>query len=144
MAHDGAGHYSAKHPEGTEPDPRITKAVKGKMKNGRITCAAAHIISGDLGVSPTDVGLNMDLLECRLTKCQLGLFGYGPEKKLVKPADTLSPDLEEAIQSSIEDGRISCAATWNIADKLGISKQNMANACEKQGVKISPCQLGAF
>ncbi len=145
MGHEDAGHYAAKHPEGTEPDPKIAEAVKNKMENGRIKCAAAHKIAEETGASPAEVGQTMDLLECRLTKCQMGLFGHGHENsKLVKPAESIPSDMEEAVRNSMEDGRISCANCWNIAEKLNRTRMETADACEKLGIKVSPCQLGAF
>jgi hypothetical protein len=34
--------------------------------------------------------------------------------------------------------------SWEIASRLGIQKLDVASACETMGVKIKPCQLGAF
>ena len=144
MTHEDAGHYSAKHGPGAKIDSKIADAIKKKMAAGKITCAAMHGISKSLDVSPSEVGKNADLLEVRLIKCQLGLFGYEPEKKIVTPADEVAPDISNAIQASVENNRVSCASCWNIAEKLGCGKMVVSAACEKLGAKISPCQLGAF
>jgi len=144
MTHENAGHYAAKHPEGTRCNPKIAEALKQKMSAQRITCAAAHKIAGNFNISPVEVGVNIDLLEIRLSKCQLGLFGYGKQKKIIKPAEHIAQKLEKAIKESIVDGRISCAACWEAADKAGCSKLDVSGACETLKVKISPCQLGTF
>jgi len=143
MTHENAGHYAAKHPTGAKYNPQVAKAIKQKILDGKITCAAAHKIADNFNIAPAETGRNIDLLEIRLSKCQMGLFGYGKQKKIIKPAESISPELEKAIKESIADGRI-CAACWDTARKMGCSKLDVSGACETLKIKISPCQLGAF
>jgi len=144
MTHEDAGHYAAKHAAGTISDPAIAEAVKGKIQGDSITCAAVHKIAADLNATPAEVGVVADLLEARLSKCQMGLFGYKPERRIVKPAKEVSPELEGAIKKSLVDGRITCLSCWAIAKEFGIAKMDVASACEKLNIKIVSCQLGAF
>jgi len=144
MTHEDAGHYRAKHPTDTKLDPKIAEAIRQNTVDGKITCAAAHKIAGKLNVSPADVGVAIDLLETRLKKCQLGLFGYGAQKNAVKPAQRVSPELQEAIKSSLVNNRISCNSCWEIAERFGIAKIDVSAACEALQVRVSSCQLGAF
>lgn len=144
MTHEDAGKYSAKHPAGTTNDPAIAAAVKQKAENGRITCGAAHEIAIRLNVAPAEVGKSIDLMEYRIVKCQMGLFGYSPEKKIVKPLDVISGELENLLRSATREGKISCATCWEIARVIGIGKMDVSAACEGLKIKISPCQLGAF
>ncbi len=144
MTHQDAGKYSAKHPAGTVCDPVVAEAVRQKAENKRITCSAAHALAADLGVPPAEIGKTIDLLEYRITRCQLGLFGYSPDKKIVNP----DPDPPEALQDLVHQSRIgdkiSCAVCWEIAEKQGLKKMAVSAVCEFMGIKISPCQLGAF
>lgn len=144
MTHEDAGNYAAKHGPEVKADSRIADAIKEKISDGRITCAAMHGISKMIGVSPSEAGKTADLLEVRFAKCQLGLFGYAPEKKIVKPAEDISPEISNVIRESTESHRIPCFSCWEIAEKLGCGKMDISTACEKLGVKISSCQLGAF
>ena len=97
MAHEDAGHYGAKHPGG-KIDQANAEAIAAKDKDGRITCAAAHAIAKKLAVSPQAVGMNIDLLEKRIRRCQMGLFGYDRKTtKKVKPAGMVTQKLEAAI-----------------------------------------------
>jgi len=144
MTHEDAGHYAAKHPKGTVCDPQIAEALQREVSDGKIPCAVIHKISKKMNKLPGEVAKNADLLEIRLCKCQLGLFGYGKQKKIVRPAKKISKALEIKIRESIIDGRISCAACWDAAEKLGCSKLDVSGACETLKIKISPCQLGAF
>ena len=144
MAHEDAGNYAAKHHSKTKLNPRVAKAVKKEAADDKITCAAAHKIASELGISPSDVGVTIDLLEIRINKCQLGLYGYYPQKRIAKPAGSVSPALEEAIKNSMENGRISCLSCWKIAEGSGIARMDVASACETLKIKVSFCQLGAF
>ncbi|MBW2340693.1 MAG: hypothetical protein JRF50_10190 [Deltaproteobacteria bacterium] len=144
MTHEDAGHYSAKHATDTKLDPKIAEAIRLKAVDGRITCAAAHKIAGKLVISPADVGVAIDLLEMRIEKCQLGLFGYGAQKNAVKPAQGVSPELQEAIKASLVNNRISCLSCWEIAERFGIARIDVSAACEALQIRISSCQLGAF
>jgi hypothetical protein len=139
-----AGKYSRKHLEGTRPDPAIVAAIEEVAEEGRVSCAVAHDLADELAVTPAAVGRTMDLLEYRIVKCQMGIFGYDPEKKIVKPATAVSDELRARILRAAPQGRISCAACWKVAEASGIQKIAVASACETLGIKIKPCQLGAF
>lgn len=144
MTHEDAGKYGAKHPAGTPLDPAIAAAVEGKADDGRITCVAAHDVAGDLEIPPSEIGKTIDLMEYRITECQLGLFGYSPERKIVKAAETVAEDLQAELQRFAGDGEVSCASAWEIADRLGIERMAASAACESLGIKVKRCQLGAF
>jgi len=144
MTHEDKGHYAGKHPPDLEAKPEIMEVVKQKASNGEISCTAAHKIAEDLKVSPSEVGLAIDLLDNSIVKCQLGLFGYGPERKIIQQAETVSQALENNIRDSMIEGRLSCEAAWKIAVRLKIGKMEVSAACENKKVKISSCQLGAF
>jgi hypothetical protein len=144
MTHEDEGHYAAKHPPETSLNPGIAEAVKQVIKDGKISCAAAHKIAREMKVPPADVGVTIDLLEARINRCQLGLYGYAPEKRIVKPADSVPKDLEETITNSLVDDRLPCKASWEIAEKLSVSRINVSAACETLKIKISVCQLGSF
>lgn len=144
MTHDDAGHYAAKHTGGTI-DPAIEEAIAKKEKEGSITCAAAHTIARKAACAPIVVGMNIDLLEKRIRRCQLGLFGYGvKKKKAVKPAAMVAAPLKRAIKKTMQDDHLTCLAAWELAKTLGLTKLELASACEAMGVRIKRCQLGAF
>jgi hypothetical protein len=144
MAHEDAGHYAAKHPGG-KIDKAVAEAIAAKGKDGRITCAAAHAIAKKLAVSPQVVGINIDLLENRIRRCQLGLFGYDRKtSKKVKPAGMVTQKLKTAIREASEGGRITCLAAWQLAERMGLTKLELASACEALEIKVKKCQLGAF
>jgi hypothetical protein len=144
MAHEDKGHYAKKHSPNRKVDSQIADAVKQRASGEEITCAAAHEISTVLHVSPEEVGFTADFLEYRIVNCQLGLFGYKPIKKVVKPAETVSDDLGAAIKAQLDNERLSCKAAWEIARNFKIPKMSVSSACECLEIKISPCQLGAF
>jgi hypothetical protein len=144
MTREDQGHYAKKHPSDKTVNKEVAEALKKRTVNGQLACAVAFDIAADLGASPGEVGYTLDMLEIRLIKCQLGLFGYGPGKKSVQPLENLPESLEKAIRSGLSDGTLPCATAWKVAEKLGVGKRDVSAACDTLGVKIRPCQLGAF
>lgn len=144
MTHEDAGHYAAKHSKKSSLDSHLMEAISSKISDGKITCAALHGIAEKLKIPPEEVGMAADLLEAKIYKCQLGLFGHGKDKKIKTVEQKTSIELEKAIKALMADGYISCLECWNIAKKTGNSKLDVSVACEMLKVKISPCQLGAF
>jgi len=138
------GRFKDKHPLGLQADPAIVQAVEERLINGMITCADATDIADDLHKTMQQIGLVLDLLEVSLSKCQLGLFGYDPQKKIVKPATSVVKEMETAITKKLVNGRLSCDAGWKIALELALPKLTVSSACEAMKIKIKPCQLGAF
>jgi len=144
MTHKDKGHFADKHPAGTTVAPEVAQAVKQHIDGGKIACADAHGVAQRLNVQPDQVGIAIDLLEARIQKCQLGLFGHGKGRKAVKPAESVSDELGVKIKAGLISDRLPCHAAWRIAKETGLSKMAIANACEKLGIRIKPCQLGAF
>jgi hypothetical protein len=144
MPHEYAGHYSTKHPKGTTYDPALAAALTNRAENAGITCTQAHEVAKAFEVPPSEVGRTADLLELRIVQCQMGLFGYSPEKRIVKPAEHVPDELRARIEAATNDGRITCAACWKIAQDLGLQKTAVSAACERLGLKIKNCQIGAF
>ncbi|MGI5940059.1 MAG: hypothetical protein ACOX8V_05145 [Thermoleophilia bacterium] len=138
------GQYATKHAPGTVSDPAISNALKEKASAERFSCAVGLALADDLGVTPSEIGTAADLMEYRIIECQLGLFGYSPDKKIVEPAKSIAGDLQDRIERAVVEGRISCVSCLQIADALAIEETTVAAACEFLGLKIAPCQLGAF
>ena len=144
MGHEKGKPFAAKHAADAKPDGAIKAEILNSSQNNELPCAVAFDISNQLQVSPDEVGKTADLLNFKLIKCQLGLFGYQPENRIVKPQQTIKPELKDAILTALEDGRLSCKIAWNIASRLAVSKLDVSCACEGMGIKIKRCQLGGF
>ena len=136
--------FSTKHESDEQPDTSIKNEILNRTKNEKIPCAVAFEISKVLQISPAKVGKTADLMNFKLTKCQLGLFGYQPNKKIVKPQDSINVDVKDAVIDALVQERLSCKQAWDIASRLQVSKMTVSGACETMGVKIKDCQLGAF
>ena len=147
MTHHDAGHYAAKHPQGSKPDEAVARAVNDALEDGKLSCAAATRISEKQAVSMEEIGRTADLLEIRIHKCIFGLFGRtnkDGEKTPIEPAESVSDEMRETIENRLEGGRLSCAAGWEVADEMGVSRKYIASICEALEIKINKCQLGAF
>jgi hypothetical protein len=136
--------FSQKHQSDAKPDRSIKDEILKQAKNRNIPCAVAFEIVKNLQVSPEAVGKNVDLLDFKLVKCQLGLFGYQPKKKIAKPQKTIDESLKDAITDALVRERLSCKSAWEIASRLNVPKMTVSNVCEAMGIKIKDCQLGAF
>jgi hypothetical protein len=143
MTHSDTGRYAAKHAKGGSPDERIVRAVREEATEGELACAGAEGIAAALNVSLAEIGRTMDLLELRINRCQLGLFGY-PEGKAIRPAVAVAPDFDAAIRGRLADGRLPCKAAWEIAAERKVARMEVSSACEALKIRIKPCQLGAF
>ena len=132
--------FSRKQAPGTVPDSAIAEEIKKGLRDGHLPCAVAFKIVKDLNVLPKTA----DLLDIPLAKCQLGLFGYTPEKKIARAETTTSQELLAAIGESMHNGRLACEAAWQIADRFKMTRLKISNVCEGHEIKIKPCQLGAF
>ncbi len=128
------------------------KTIEGMIRSypleSSLPCAVAHYIAALLGVLPREVGDKATELKVRLDMCQLGLFGYGRKGKsgykiLGRPVE-IPADVLEKIRAAAKDGRIACKDLWNIADAAQIPRPEAGNAADSLGIKIRPCQLGAF
>jgi len=144
MTHEHKGHFSKKHSPDRKVRERVKAAVQTKVTDGATACAVAFEIAESLGAPPEEVGFTLDALEVKVTKCQLGLFGYSPDKRIVKPAQRVPPDLEKAIRGALVKDRLPCASAWALAEKRRLKKMEISSACEGLGIKIGPCQLGTF
>jgi len=144
MTHQKEKDIAAKRQANEIPNPVIEKEIKAHAREGEIPCAVAFEIAETLNIAAKDVGLNLDLLNIRINKCQLGLFGYKPQKKLTTPLDIVDQSLKDAINGKLIEGRLPCKSAWDIASALGIPKMTASRACESMKIKIKPCQLGAF
>jgi hypothetical protein len=100
--------FVEKHGPDAQPDRVIKNEILKRTHKNEIPCAVAFKIAKDLQVSPNAVGMTADLMNCRLVKCQLGLFGYHPQKKIVTPQHTVTEDLKNAISEALVQGRLSC------------------------------------
>jgi len=136
--------YKKKHPADRRPPDKILEAVRQRAKENEMPCAVAFDIARDLNVQPSEVGFALDYSEIRLVKCQLGLFGYKPQKSIVSPSSSVSQDLEKDIKVRLKNGRLPCKEAWALASERGLRKMEVSSACEALGIKISECQLGAF
>lgn len=145
MTHEYEGRYHDKHAQGTTPDPALARHVKDRAREGRLSCAAAFAIAKDTGASPAEVGRTADLLETKITRCQLGLFGHGTEQRnIVEPLAEVSTELEQALRKGTVNGKLPCRKAWDIASQWRVSKQEITAACQRLEIRIGPCQLGVF
>jgi hypothetical protein len=147
MTHEDSGKYASKHPPGLRPNEQIVKAIREKSSGHELACGMGEKISKELKVDLAEVGITADLLEMKIKKCQLGLFGWGKKPdhgKDIHAADSVSVEMKRALEEVAKNGAVTCAGLWAIADRLGVERKVVSAACDTLGLKIRVCQLGAF
>jgi hypothetical protein len=132
-----------KHP-GKSPDSNIKAEFQKENISTELPCTVAFEIATRLNVSPAEVGMTSDLLNIKISKCQMGLFGHQPMHKLVSTEKAPSPALRDALSASQTNNRITCKIAWETAARLKVGKIAVGNACEAMGIKVKQCQIGAF
>ena len=144
MTLDEGQKFSAKHGPNAQANPIVKEKVNKHAAQGNLPCAVAFKIADELGVPPAEIGKTADLMDLRLSKCQLGLFGYQPDKKAVKARSPENRQMEDAIREALDAGKLACSDAWDIAGRFKVPKMAVSGACESLNIKIKPCQLGAF
>ncbi|WP_300667184.1 hypothetical protein [Desulfoluna sp.] len=124
----------------------VEQGLAAVAREGRISCAAALATAFRCGITPGEVGDCIDAMGLRIHSCQLGLFGYGPgkQKRILMP-EVISDEVAAWVSRCAEaKGHVTCEEIFTRAKGEGLSRALLAGACEKTGVKIRECQLGAF
>ncbi len=122
----------------------IAVQIKESLTEGRLPCPSAFKVARRLEVSPQQVGEVADELKVKISRCQLGLFGYGPAGKPLEPAQEVGEELEARIRAGMVEGGLPCATIWDIAHELTMKRIDVARAAESLDIRITQCQLGCF
>ncbi|MEA2102059.1 MAG: hypothetical protein U9P80_05740 [Thermodesulfobacteriota bacterium] len=129
-------------------EEKILEMIELYPEEGVLPCSVAHFIAEYLDVSPLDVGMAANHANVKLCLCQIGAFGYGRKGtsnyKIFKREVQVPEGVLDRIRQEAVDGRISCETLWDIARDEGVARPEVGNAADSLGMKITPCQLGAF
>ncbi|NLP18289.1 MAG: hypothetical protein GX376_04235 [Firmicutes bacterium] len=52
--------------------------------------------------------------------------------------------IEEEVQKTAVEGRLSCGQAFALAEKLGVKPRTIGEAADKLQIRIVACQLGLF
>jgi len=122
--------------------------LRAAANDDQLPCALAHKLAGEWGVTPEALGAAAKEVGIRITRCQMGLFGYGPKGtpsyRVVRAADHFPEDLAVEAKAALVDGRLPCPAAWALARRHGLAYRRMGDVLEGLGLKVKPCQLGQF
>ena len=132
--------------EGVSIMPDVSKEIRESLIEDRLTCVHAHRLAERLGVAPREIGEEASRLGVRISRCQLGLFGYQDfgDKRLISVIGELPASLKERFDVRVDGDRLSCQAAWEIASELGLPRSLIGTAADRAGVRIRDCQLGCF
>jgi len=122
----------------------IAAQIKGSLTEGRLPCASALKIARRLRVSPHQVSEVANELDVKISRCQLGLFGYGSRGNLLEPTQEGREELEARIRDRVVETCLPCTTAWDIARELTIERIDVGRAAEGLSIRITQCQLGCF
>ncbi|OQY02240.1 MAG: hypothetical protein B6I26_01445 [Desulfobacteraceae bacterium 4572_130] len=143
MTKKHAKDYAIKH-SGKRINKKAEKIIKQKSKDEKITCKSLHIAAKEIGITPSDAGIQIDLMGLKLIECQLGVFGYLPNGKILKKEIKFSKQVEKIIEKNTQNGKIICKKCWEIAKNLKMKKLDISSIANIKNIKIKNCQLGAY
>ena len=87
----------SQYPANETPDKAIAaKLAAAANADKRIACHAVHKIAQELSCSPLKVGQTADLMEVRINRCQLGLFGRGKTAVPLFSIDEISAEMRDS------------------------------------------------
>ena len=124
----------------------LARSIRESVVEGKLPCANAFRVAEKEGVSPHTVGREATRLSIRISRCQLGLFGYEDISggRLVHFVENISDALTQVIRCRLAESRLPCEDAWAIASQQTLSKLDVANAAQTLGIRIAACQLGCF
>jgi len=124
----------------------IESTIMSVLRDAKLPCSFAFRIAKENGWMPAQVGEEANRLDVRISRCQLGLFGYEAfrQKGLVQKLGGVPGDVTVSLRAAEVNGSVPCAALWRIAGEHGLPRIAVACAAETLGLRISPCQLGCF
>jgi len=124
----------------------IESKILATLRDGRLPCAFAFRLAAENGWTPAQVGAETNRLDVRISRCQLGLFGYESfrQKGLIQQVAEVPGDMTVSLRAAAVDGAITCSALWRIAEDHGLPRMAIACAAETLELRVSPCQLGCF
>jgi hypothetical protein len=129
-------------------DERLHQAIVERLEDEKLPCNQACAIAQILEIPLLAVGQAATKANIHISRCQLGLFGFGPKAegkhKIVHPMDEVPERLAAHLRARADKGGITCAAIWKVADELGYKRLEASSAVEAMGLKVSSCQLGCF
>jgi len=128
---------------------RLATRIQSSLVDGRLPCLFALAIAHELGVPPLEVGRTADATGVRISRCQLGLFGYGPKaegkSKIVQAMPQVPDDLAARLRAALNPaGQLTCAAAFTVAQEAQRPRQEIANAAQALDIHVTECQLGCF
>jgi hypothetical protein len=127
-------------------DRRVGAAIRARLsEDGRLTCAAAFDAARTENVPPRLIGQTADALGVRLSRCQLGLFGY-PGKSKGWTADEAEAPFPAGCEAALRSlgGSPACPELWALAEAFAASRLQVGRFADRLGLKVVGCPLGAF
>jgi hypothetical protein len=122
--------------------------LRAAVNGDQLPCSLAHKLAREWGVMPETLGAAAKGAGIRISRCQMGLFGFGPKGtpgyRVVQPAEDIPAALSRDVQAFLVDGRLPCRVAWELGRRRGLPYRQIGNVLEGLKIRVKPCQLGQF
>ena len=125
---------------------QLSAQLTSYLVSERLPCVIAFHAANELGITVRELGAAVDNADVRVSRCQLGLFGFEEfgEKRFTGCVAKVPSELREALVASASSNTVPCIVAWRIADDLGVPRILVGVAANEMGIRITRCQLGCF
>jgi hypothetical protein len=66
------------------------------------------------------------------------------DDKTIDPKAPVDHRIADAIRARLEDGRLSCTAAHEVAERLGVGPVEVGRTADQLRIRLTACQLGLF
>ncbi|MEE8593927.1 MAG: hypothetical protein V3T03_07370 [Candidatus Bipolaricaulota bacterium] len=124
----------------------LSTQLTAYLVSERLPCVVAFHAANELGVTARELSTVANDADVRISRCQLGLFGFEEfgEKRFSGCVAVIPSELRDALTEGSTSKAIPCLAAWRIADDLAIPRILVGVAANEMGIRITHCQLGCF
>ena len=95
-------------------------------------------------MAPAEVGRRPTCWSCASTAARWGCSAIPRRRGSSSRRPRCRRSCGPSSPASATEERIDCLSCWEIARSLGMEKIAVAAACERLGLKVRNCQIGAF
>jgi len=121
-------------------------AIRESLIDGSLPCSHAFRLAETLDRPPRAIGEETNRLELRVSRCQLGIFGYKDfgDKRLIRRLADVPADVAQALTAAVVDDVLPCASAWKIGRDHSLPRLVVGCAAESLEIRIGNCQLNCF
>lgn len=125
-------------------EQEVKLAATRSPEAGKLSCAGALGLARKLDSEAAEIGEAANRSDIRIIGCQLGCFDAAKATHDDLANYQAPAVIADEIAGSLDEGRLPCAAAFEVSRKLKVTPRQVGDAATKIKTRISCCQLGCF